>query len=334
MTHKVCYPLLLLLILLGCNKLTTDSDSTPQSPITISGTVTNQFNSGIAGITVRLGNNNNFTATTDENGSYNISVSEDSLSQMNIHDLNEIGDSLFFLLNDVIVSISELENYLDVVKNILLVQRDISGNLVEGKNSAIPRTQSVEIVVMSSGNIVHKQNAWLDTSSLYFSGFIYTPNSTVEKKYEVFVNSFDKDGTLIGTSKSKTFNQLAGDIDLGYFNSASKYTDILIRNKFSSTDSLLTLELVFIDSIENSVTHKDTFSYSYFDEYGPFSDWEIVTYHDDWYSKNTLLFINSFDTSGNLIFISDTIIADTIEYQLYLYDLDFSRNQSGCIPHL
>lgn len=220
-------------------------------PINLTGRVVGSTDAPIPGVVVTLVKAG-LSDTTDSLGKYRIvrnALTKPSAQQS----ASAILDTLIFTQNGQVDTTLGVTNLVDSLPDVVLVQRDVSGNLLPspvqiGKVEAVLSGSSI-----STGQPLVAQFGYLPKTNSY-SGFLYFPPVSSIQNYSVYIKVYDTEGHFTGESPSVAFSSIYGDITIPTFNPGNAIPIAFAGDDTTlGPDSLLSLRGTAVDSFGGAI---------------------------------------------------------------------------------
>ncbi len=195
---------LAILCVLQCSKPT----SNKSTPINIAGKVLDQNGNPVSGVVVHLINTNLYD-TTNSNGSYSITSSQN---------INASGkDSVSFSKNNQIISFVQLSSLTETINDLRIIQRNIYGTIDSIASTAtVTNVAAILSTVEDSISPPKVATLWYNKATLGYSGYAYFIYSNDRYQYSAYVNIYI-DSLFSGRSSKVVFPDYAGDIQIPAF---------------------------------------------------------------------------------------------------------------------
>ena len=164
-----------------------------------------------------------------------------------------VSDTVIYVKDGQVITTTGISKYIDTLKDLFIIQRDIFGNLLSK-----PQSFS-EIRAVISGNTAFDSTRkaaglWYNEPNQSFSGFVYFVYSVQVQNYSVLVDVYNKGGALIGRSEKVNFPSTAGNINIPAFNPNNAVPVIEAGiDAFVSINDTIRLHPVAIDSFGGAI---------------------------------------------------------------------------------
>ncbi len=226
-------------------------ENEPAVAVDLSGHVYGASGKGVSGVVVTeasLG----LKDTTDNNGAYSLSMSQDTLTKRGIL-LDTVKGSVAFVSGGATVDTLPVTKWVDTLPDVYLIQRNIYGTMLA---HAVPgiSIDSIEVTLSIEGDSITPpkvQSLWIDTATNEYSGFIYF-KQTSGVSYTIFAKTFSG-GKPVGQSNAVTFPDKAGDIHIADFDPTNGIPTIVANDTTAFINTKLALSPAVYDSIGGAV---------------------------------------------------------------------------------
>lgn len=233
--------------------------------------------------------------TTDNNGKYEIVIDSSDTGILFAKSTADSSDSLTILKDGQIITSIEIIDYIDTLPDVIIVQRDIHGKIIE----TVTLFSRIEAVLWNQADTIQTiAELFYSKPTFSYSGFVYFVYTGSKQDYSIYVNVFNTDSQFIGRSDTIDFTSIAGDIE------------IPLINPLNATPSVNA-------SADSAIGIKDTFvlSGTASDNYGG----EIISWSWDVGNKGDFI---ATTPDSNLVTVAPSEADDSYECVLRVMDDD------------
>jgi hypothetical protein len=129
-----------------------------------------------------------------------------------------------------------IEDFTDTLPDLLLVQRDVAGNLT----AALPPGAKVfaEVAPVGAPESALRFELFYNAPARAFSGFFYQSELSGDARCTLTISVLDSAGQRIGMSETVTYNRLAGDLSIPAFAPGNELPHVSLRGIVNETLSV------------------------------------------------------------------------------------------------